>query len=327
MSVRGDSALPKSDGVIESREVDVVHFVRQFGAFRTDVPSIYQPHDLQHLHFPEFFSNFEIAARERIYREACARAESVAVMTEWGREDLIERYGLSPDKVIVVPWASVLDSYSALEKSKLVRSKLLKRGELPERFLIYPSQTWPHKNHERLVRAVARLRDERRQRVTVICAGRLGANGAQLKALVRSLRLQDQVYFAGFLPAAELSAMYRQSVGLIFPSLFEGWGMPILEAFSTGLPVACSDVTSLPSLAAGAALLFNPRSEEAIADAIERIWEDDALRQALRRAGHSRAGDFSWDRTARLFRAHYRRVAGHDLTEEDRRLMSEPSPV
>ena len=122
-----------------------MHFPIQ-DAFTTELPSIYQPHDLQHLHFPEFFSRWERERRERIYRTHCERAEMVVAMTSWGKRDLIEHYGLPDEKVRVVPWGSVLWEYP---KPSAVRTRALRaRLSLPDEFLLYPAQTWPHKNHE-----------------------------------------------------------------------------------------------------------------------------------------------------------------------------------
>lgn len=112
---------------------------------------------------------------------------------------------------------------------------------------------------------------------------------------------------------------------MVFPTLFEGWGMPISEAFLAGAPVACSSVTSLPEQAGDAALAFDPLRPEEIADAIIRLWTDEALRSTLVGRGRARVARFGWERTARIFRAHYRRVANRPLTSEDRELIASSS--
>ena len=119
----------------------------------------------------------------------------------------------------------------------------------------------------------------------------------------------------------QLRSLYGLSRLLVFPSLFEGFGMPILEAFAAGLPVACSDVTSLPDLTGSAARLFDPRDPAAIAAAIGELWTDESKRDELRRRGLARAAAFSWDKTARVYRAHYRQIAGRGLTDEDVNLL------
>src|SRR4029453_15320630 len=140
---------------------------------------------------------------------------------------------------------------------------------------------------------------------------------------VRELRLDPQVRFVGFVRPVELRALYRMARCLVFPSRFEGWGLPVVEAFHEGTPVACADATSLPEVAGDAALLFPIDSPTAIAERLVRLWRDDALRARLSGLGRARADSLSWTRSARIFRAHYRCITGRELDEEDRELLNE----
>jgi glycosyltransferase involved in cell wall biosynthesis len=130
--------------------------------------------------------------------------------------------------------------------------------------------------------------------------------------------------FVGYVSPLDLRCLYRLARFLVFPSLFEGGGMPVFEAFAAGVPVACSNVTCLPRQAGDAALLFEPRDRAAMADALVRTWGDGALRSDLVRRGRDRVARFTWDRTARIYRAHYRQIAGRTLGEEDRALLDAP---
>jgi glycosyltransferase involved in cell wall biosynthesis len=121
--------------------------------------------------------------------------------------------------------------------------------------------------------------------------------------------------------------MFRLAHMMVFPSLFEGWGLPVVEALSAGLPVACSNVTCLPALTAGTSELFDPSDSAAIADAMARVWADDRLRERLISDGRARAARFSWDHTARMFRALYRTLGGRELSAEDRALLDAPPIV
>jgi glycosyltransferase involved in cell wall biosynthesis len=313
-----------SDGTIESAGVDVIHFPFQ-DAFTTPVPSLYQPHDLQHLHLPEFFSRWQYERREQIYRTHCERARVVVSMTSWGRRDLIESYGLDPDKVSVVPGASVLSEYPEPSPSELeaMRSRLA----LPERFLLYPAQPWPHKNHERLLEALALVRKRSGSAIPLVCSGAPPAAFDRVRERAGELGLSDTVIFPGFVSPKELRGLYELASALVFPSRFEGWGLPVCEAFSAGLPVASASASGLPELVGDAGLIFDPESTEGIADAVERIWSDEGLRRDLAERGRERGELFSWDHTARLFRAHYRRIGGRSLAEEDRILLAAPPPA
>jgi glycosyltransferase involved in cell wall biosynthesis len=314
--------VTRSDGTIEEAGVEVMHFTFQ-EAFLTEVPSIYVPHDLQHLHLPDLLPAAEYRRREVVYRTHCERARLVVAMTSWGRRDLITSYGLAEDKVAVIPWGSVLTEYPKATAAELdaMRSRL----GLPEAFLLYPAQTWPHKNHLRLLEAVALF--ERAPDLAVVCPGRRNHSFGEIRRRRRELGLEERVLFPGFVGEGELRGLYSLARGLVFPSLFEGWGMPVTEAFSAGLPVASSNASALPDLVGDAGLLFDPERIEEMAAAMERIWSEKPLREQLAARGRSRAEGLSWDRTARTFRAHYRRIAGRELGDEDRALLADPPLV
>ena len=309
------------DGTIERNAIDVVHFAFQ-DAFLTEVPSIYQPHDLQHLHLPELFSDWERRRREAIYRAHCAAASTVVLMTSWGRADVIERYGLPPEKVAVVPWGSVLWEYPDPTAADL--DALRERLSLPPEFLLYPAQTWPHKNHERLLEALELLRRRDGLTVPLVCPGSDASRSRRVRDRAAELGLGASTIFPGFVSPLELRGLYRLATGLVFPSRFEGWGLPVCEAFSEGLPVASSTATSLPDLVAGAGLLFDPDDTGEIVDAVRRLWTDPDLRAELSERGRRRGAQFSFAAAARLLRAHYRHLAGRALSEEDRILLEAP---
>ena len=155
----------------------------------------------------------------------------------------------------------------------------------------------------------------------LVCSGHLNELYPKLERRAEELGLGDKVSFVGFVEPLQLRCLYELATGVIFPSRFEGWGMPVTEAFSLGVPVACSNVTSLPEVAGDAALLFDPNSAEEMADAAWSLWTDPELRARLIERGR-RARKLSFEQPTRTFRAHYRRIAGHPLSEEDRHLIA-----
>lgn len=312
--------VPRSDGSIERAGVEVVHFPQQ-RAFLTEVPSIYMPWDLQHLHLPQYFSRRARLAREVTYRTFCQQAAAVAVMTEWGRQDLIKSYCLPTDQVCVVPGASALAAYVAPSTEVVERTR--RAYKLPEAYALFPAQTFPHKNHLVLLDALAAARDRRGITIPLVTTGHKGQFFRQIAQRADTLGLRNQVFFLGFVPPSDLRAIYRGAKCLVFPSAFEGWGLPIVEAFAEGVPVACSDATSLPEVTAGAALLFPPTDAHLMADSIVRLWTDAVLRTELVRRGLARAAQLSWTRTARIFRSHYRRIARRPLSDDDESLIAE----
>lgn len=317
---RGTPAAAVSDGFFESLGVDVIHFPYQSMVI-TGVPSIYNPWDLQHLHYPEFFSATMFAKREAKYPLYCHHAKAVVVASEWTRKDIVERYRLDPAKVYVIPLAASTQLGRTTEDLALVR----RRYCLPERFAFYPAQTWPHKNHIRLLEAIASLRDREGLRVELVCTGLLNDFWPKISARIAELGLSDQVKFLGFVPQSDLGALYRLAEFVVIPSLFEGWGFPLIEAFQEEVPVGSSSTTSLGEYAGDAALLFDPTSVESIASAIRRMATEPSLREALVRRGRERARMFSWERTARAYRALYRKIEGEALSEDDERLLLHPA--
>jgi glycosyltransferase involved in cell wall biosynthesis len=311
---RGIVRVPESDGTIERAGTDVMHFPRQ-RAFLTAVPSVYQPHDLQHLHLPQYFTPRERLGREVTYRAFCAQAHTVVMMTHWGQEDLTTRYDLPRTKVCVVPGASVLDAYPEPTRADLDATRA--RLALPDQFAFYPAQTFPHKNHLALLEALSVARDRMGITIPLVASGYQNAFFARIARRTSELRLESHVRFVGFVSPVELRALYRMARCMVFPSSFEGWGLPVVEAFQEGTPVACADATSLPEVAGDAALLFPADSPSEMAEALVRLWRDDGLRARLTSRGRERAAALSWTRTARIFRAHYRRIAGRPLEEDD----------
>jgi glycosyltransferase involved in cell wall biosynthesis len=297
---------------------DVMHFTTQT-AFTTTVPSIYQPWDLQHLHLPEFFTPSQIEVREKAYRSFCDQASLIVVATNWVRSDLVEQYGIRPDKIAVINPPPVTLAYEAPAPGE--EAAIATRLALPEQFLFYPAQTWGHKNHGRLFEALARLRD-RGVVIPVVFTGRQDERFPALLERARELGVDGQLRFLGFVDTAEIQVVYRRATALIFPSLYEGWGLPIGEAFAVGLPVCASRVTSLPEFVGDAALLFDPYEPDEIAEAMLRLWTDADLRAQLAARGRARIAQFDWARTARLLRAHYRSVAGRDLEPSDQALLA-----
>jgi glycosyltransferase involved in cell wall biosynthesis len=295
--------LPASDGQLERLRPDVVHFATQ-QAVLTSVPSIYQPHDLLHVHYPELLLASQVRYRDFAYRRFSEEASVVVVMTEWGRDDLVQAFGIPPSKVAVIPWAPVA--------GRTAPGGLPPRS-LPERFLLYPAQTWPHKNHVRLLEAIAELRS-RGLEIPLVLTGRKNVTNSAIERAVQKLGLTDLVHSLGYV----LTAIYRRATALVFPSLFEGWGLPVVEAFALGLPVACSDAAALPEVAGGAAMLFHPLDPSDMAKKIEHLWCDRSLRDSLRERGLARAAEMSWGTAATTLVAIYRFVAGFELDESER---------
>jgi glycosyltransferase involved in cell wall biosynthesis len=237
------------------------------------------------------------------------------------KDDLVRHYRIVPDKVQVIPWGPPSQPFAEPSTQDIARVR--EQHKLTEPFLLYPAMTWPHKNHIRLLEALAELRDESGLKLRLVCTGsHLEPYWSAIQKRIAELNLAGQVYFTGFISQVELRAIYRLAEFLIVPTLFESDSSPIYEAWLEGLPVACSNVTSLPAQTLNAARLFDPYDVAEIARAVRELATNEDLRADLRATGFERLKDYQWERTAKAYRALYRRTADRALSAEDRWLLN-----
>jgi glycosyltransferase involved in cell wall biosynthesis len=235
-------------------------------------------HDLQHEEFPEFFSRAQLTYRRRVYGWTVRESRILITDSEHGRQVLIERRGLDPERVRAIHLAVDHDRFTPDGCSR-------------EPFLLYPANNWPHKNHQRLFQAFALAREDRPELELVLTGA--GHERLPLPAGVES---------RGLVQLDDLVQLYRTASGLVFPSLYEGFGIPCLEAMACGCPVAVSRVASLPEVCGEAAVYFDPLSVESIAQAIGDVLERPPP------GGTERAARFTWERCAREHDAVYREL-------------------
>jgi glycosyltransferase involved in cell wall biosynthesis len=307
-------SLPPSDGTIERLGIDLMHFTMQ-SAFVTDIPSIYQPWDLQHIHLPQFFSVRVRNVREARYRAFCAQANLVVVPSEWGKQDIMKHYGIPINKVSVIPAAPVLSAYRTPTSNQI--EEFVNKNIVPKEFIFYPAQTFPHKNHIALLDALAILRDQYSIKISLISSGRRNSFFPTIQKHIDTLHLADQVRFLGFVDPVTLRCIYELCTCVVFPTKFEGWGLPLSEAFLSGKPVACSNIPPLIEQAGDAALYFDGDNPSEIASAIYKLWTQPSLRVMLAERGLKNVARFDWTNIARIYRAHYRRLAGVALTSDE----------
>jgi glycosyltransferase involved in cell wall biosynthesis len=239
------------------------------------------------------------------------------------KDQLIEHLKLLESKISVVPMAPPIDAYPNPTADDLLA--VCRKFELPEVFCFYPANTWRHKNHIGLCDALSILHNKYGLFPKVICSGGNSSFSHEILRRIKKLGLMSQIRFIGFVSPLELVCLYKLSHCVIFPSKYEGWGLPVTEAMRLGVPVACSDLPVLKEQAGDASLFFAPGDSHAMADAIRRLLTEEDLRKSLSKKGIAQASRFSWDKTARIFRAHYRALARRDLTEEDKYLIHEAS--
>lgn len=288
-------------------DFDLVHSIN--GYIHPDLigfPGILTVNDLQHLRYPEFFSPQEYEERERLYRESVARAMHVICISEFTRQEVQRHYGVASEKTSTIWLSPSRNVWQPIGASK--RRALLARMGIAGPFLLYPAHGWPHKNHRRLVEAFDLVAAQLPPDLKLVFTGRPFPADHPAAALIRERRLGARIVHLGFRSPLEIRALFQACEALVFPSLFEGFGIPVTEAIMLGKPVACSNVTSLPEIAGDAALTFDPDSAEAIGSALLAVTAQAETREALAAAARRRRPLFSAHRRAIETLAVYARV-------------------
>ncbi len=260
--------------------------------FEPGVPMVCTIYDLQYKTYPEFFTAADdVAHRHSMFITACRRAAAFAAISDFSRDAAITHGRLDPARIRTIYLRMAHRIAPIVEHDQGVLNRL---GLTRWQYLIYPANFWKHKNHEMLLTAFGlACREGLAADVKLVCTGAPGARQEWLMSAARTMSLGDRVLFPGFLSNPELAALMGNCSGVVFPSLYEGFGLPVIEAMAVGVPVACSNVTSLPEVAADAAILFDPRVPTQIAQAMVALLEDETLRSRLIQAGQQRANVFS----------------------------------
>jgi glycosyltransferase involved in cell wall biosynthesis len=234
-------------------------------------------HDLQHKRHPEYFRWFDLPFWRLLLWISARRSRALIAVSEATREDLVRFYKFTAGRIVVIPHG-VDPAFFELDRSKI------------EPYILCVSTLHPHKNLDRLIRAYARrTRPDR-----LVLAGMRGFQASQLESLIAQLDVAKSVELTGWIPRADLLRLYQRARAFIYPSVFEGFGMPVLEALAARIPVACADIPPLREVAGDAALYFDPHDEDAIAAALDQVASDHSLVDA----GVARARGFTWENAA-----------------------------
>jgi glycosyltransferase involved in cell wall biosynthesis len=307
LGVRGLRALSEGllvDTLARRRGCELLHSVAMTGPLRPRIPSVVTVPDVTWLRVPGAVPRSTLRLWRTTVIPAARRARRVIALSEEGRREIAEDFGISPDRIDVVPLGPGRDPVADPTPETELRRRL-GLGEGP--VVLAVSALLVHKNLPPLVRALRRVREDVPDAVLVVPANPTPLR-EELTALARELGIEDAVVLPGWLQAEDVDGLYRSASCFAFPSFREGFGLPVLEAMRRGVPVACSGTSAVGEVAGDAALLFDPRDEEAIADSILRLLKDPALAEELTRKGLERAAGFSWHRTAEETLASYDRA-------------------
>jgi glycosyltransferase involved in cell wall biosynthesis len=272
------------------------------------VPAIRTPrpvltiHDLQYLYYPEYFTRAKLKYLRVMVPRSAEAARLILTPSEFTRRTVIERLNIDPNFVVVVPHG--ISPHEHREHMTNVRDEYDIRGP----YFLYPAITYPHKNHLVLVEAFAEVLESHRD-TTLVLTGAKGSMEVRINSEISNLGISANVKRLGYIPSHHLDALYHEAVAMCFPSRFEGFGAPILEAMGRSCPVIAADATALPEVVADAGRLLSPDNADHWAQAMSDLLVDSELRSRMAKAGLERAREFSWTTAADILEDSY----GHAL--------------
>ena len=296
--------------------VDLLHAPGYLAPLRAGVPVVITVYDLIALLFPRLCTLSNTLNYRCQLPGSIRRAAGIIVPSETTRRDLVTLFPAAADKVRVIPLGIGREFTAGADPAR--GEELRGRYALPDRFILFVGQLEPKKNIAGLVRGFAALRAGGHRQHRLVIAGSHGWGCAEFERAVRQFGLEQEVIFPGFIPAVELPALYRLADLFVFPSLYEGFGLPPLEAMACGVPAVVSNRGSLPEIVSDAALQVEPLDADALARAMRNLLTQDELRRTQVQKGLARARMFTWERTARMTEEFCQRVFAEALRGQRR---------
>jgi glycosyltransferase involved in cell wall biosynthesis len=284
------------------RKLGVIHHGGGTAPFVKVAPTVVTVHDIQFHHHPENFVKLKRVWLRLNVPRAVQRAEVVTVPSEWVRQDLAASLRADLSRVVVVPFGSE----NLFGAAPATAAQARERYRLDGPFFLFPGRTYPHKNHRMLVEAFAPLAEQ----AQLVFTGAPWFRDDEVAAAARHLGLTGRVRHLGLVPRGDLAGLYRAATALVYPTRFEGFGAPVLEAMSAGCPVIASNATAVPEVVGDAGILLDPDDLEGWTGSMQKLIEDSDLRALLAEKGKARAAEFSWEKSARLQLSAYEQAAG-----------------
>lgn len=307
-------AIPELDNFTKTIPHDVLHF-----AFPTHFASgakrcVFGLYDLQHEHLSSDFGSDEIGYRRLIYDGVAREAAAIVSISRFTTADFLVHHPCDPGKIYTVPLAPYVGDEQQGRLNKEDQNRL---ADLPSEFILYPAFSYKHKNHQGLLAALSLAERESGLRMPLVCTGGRSPEWDKTLAFWRQLNPQPELIDMAYTSRALLQAVFQQSRYVVFPSKFEGQGLPLIEAARCGKAVACSDIPPFREFGGDGPVFFDPYSPASMAGDLIKLWQETALRERTVERTQAVCNHLTLENTARAMRAIYRKVAGATLTAED----------
>jgi glycosyltransferase involved in cell wall biosynthesis len=266
-----------------------------YGSLRTSVPTCLVIHDLAFEHYPEHLRASHRWFLRYYTKKYCEKAARIVTVSEFSKRDIIDRYGIAAEKISVA-CNGAHEAYRVLEaeEREAVKEKYAGGAE----YFVFVGALHPRKNVERLLKAFIRFKKRQRSSMKLIIVGRMAWKYEALESMKETMPFKEDVIWLGYRGADELAQVVGGAYAMVYASLFEGFGIPILEALTAGVPAIASNTSSMPEVLGDAGLLCDPTKEESISEAMQTMYKDEALRTRLIEAASAQAAKFSWERAA-----------------------------
>ena len=292
--ILGSLKLPR---IVRNQSLDIVHDLTQAPPFLFDTKSkkVVTVHDLTRKIFPEFHSTTGNFVNKITLKSNFKKADKIIADSNNTKKDLIQHFQIKPQKITVI-YGAANKNFKPIKNRKIL-NKVEKKYYLPQQFILYVGTLEPRKNIVRLLKAYASVSEK--IKINLVIAGKKGWKYTEIFETYHKLKLNDKVIFTGYLERQDLPAIYNLAKLFVYPSLYEGFGLPPLEAMACGCPVITSNTSSLPEVVGSAGIMINPYSVDGLTNTIKQILINKDLRKILTKKGLKQAKKFSWEKAAR----------------------------
>jgi glycosyltransferase involved in cell wall biosynthesis len=287
----------KLPAILKKYKADLFFSAEGFCSLRTNVPQSIVVHDLAFIHYPSHLKRSQLLFYKRYTPKFLAKARSIATVSEFSRKDIINQYHV-PEKKISIVYSAAKDIFKPVSEEVKIstREKFTDNKE----FFLYVGAIHPRKNLTNLLKAFSIFKKRQQTNIKLVLAGRLAWKYNSFMESLKSYKYRDDIVMPGYLNEEELVNLTGSAYALVYPSLFEGFGVPVLEAMQCQVPVITSSNSSMEEIAEDAALFADPKSIEDLAEKMMRIYKDEDLRARLVNRGKEIAVKYSWEKTAEL---------------------------
>lgn len=276
--------------------------------FEHNIPFVFPILDIMYVNYHRYFKEYSAlktrVVSQVVIKDLADRSELNVDCSEWDKNDIIKFLKQSKDKLITIPMVPPGYVYSYKNMSQAEVDSLAKKYDLPEKFLFYPAQFFPHKNHLRLIESIKILKEKYGEKVNLVLAGNPKVNidnYNKVKESIKNFNIEDQIFILGYVPDKEVVALYKKSIALILPTFSGPTNLTPLEAMILGTPVLCSNLFDMPEQVGDAGVVFDPKDPNDMAEKIKKVWQDENLRKKLVQAGYQKIESLTLENYAKMW--------------------------